>query len=604
MNRLSPGIKEKITHVWQAYWANRPEFDKVDWLEKNVYLDRNVSPVKEGFLDLRFSPQIRAMLNDYLDPDIEFIVGMMGSQTGKSLYILLCKILQVVFEPAPAMMVYPNTTLATRVLEKRIDPMIKANQFLMDELRPCRDPITKTKVLFNRMDIYLVGAGSPTQISSDTIQYLDLDETAKMRSTNTAEKDVVGNAIARTKLLAGKGRKINIMSTPNITGDAICVEFENCDAVRNWEIQDPETGEWFSPEWENIKFSGETKDEWVKSIHIQCPSGYKITDKEKNKFLRNGRPTPRPEGIKRVAWRIPSWCSQFVRLEELAEGWFNAQGDIEKIQGFKNNECALPFEISGDNESDEPIKDRQRDYVCGEFPITEPCAVFVTADVQMDRFPFVVRAHTAKESYLIDYGEALSPDELIEMTYNMPINVEFVVVAIDTQYRKKEIIEFCKQHRTLVMPLQGSRHAVTSSAPFRTFPSERYPNGKPDIRSILVYHINRNACADTLIETIMNPDISWNIPKDLSDQYFDEMTAERRVLIETRSGYKKHEWRQTKKDNHALDCEVYQIALRSILRIQINNIGEVIKPKKIAPQEAEQKKKKTNFWSRNKSIYR
>ena len=594
-------VLKKLNEAWENYGAEKPKIDKIDWLQKNIYLDRNVSPLKEGYLDLSHSRHVEEMIKDYLDRDVEFMVGMMASQTGKSLYLLLTIVLQVKFDPAPAMSVYPNSTLATRVLEKRIDPLIKCNPELLDELRQCRDPITKSKILFKQMDLYLVGAGSPTQISSDTIKYLNLDETAKMRSTNTAEKDVIGNAIVRTKLLANRGRKVNIMSTPNIKGDVITKEFETCDFVRNWQIQDPETGEWFAPEWENIRWEGETKKEWEDSVHILCPSGYKIFDNEKAKFLREGRATPRPNKIKRIAWRVPSWCSQFVTLKELVGQWFDAQGDIEKIQNFKNNEQALPFEVSGDNDSEEPIKARQAEYLQGEFPLNEPCAMFVTVDVQSDRFPYVARLHTAKESWLYKYGEAMSPDEILTLFYDIPGNVQMTIAGFDTKYRKKEMIDFIKDHRQRCIPLQGSTSGITSTAPFKTYPSERLPDGKPDPRSISVYHLNRNACADMLLETINNPEISWNIPNDLPDQYFNEMTAETRILIKSRSGYQKHEWRQTKKDNHALDVEVYQIALRSIFRVQLAQISDnrpLTPPKR--PKEQREERRTTrrggSFW--------
>ena len=332
MKKASKALKKNLTDFWEEFFEPRPTFDLVDWLEDNIYLPREVSPVKEGKLDLSYSPHVRWMLKDYLDDDIEFVVAMLASQTGKTLYIMLCKILQVKFDPAPAMAVYPNASLCSRLIEKRLKPLIEANECLKSELRDCRDPITNTRILFNRMDSYFAGAGSPTNISSDTIKYMDIDECAKIRSYNVDEKDAVGNAIVRTKLLERKGRKVNITSTPNIAGDEISTRYKNAESHRKWMIKCPSTKKWFVPEWACIKWEGDTKKEWVESVHITSPFDEKVKIKtpQKNELLREGKPTERPLGALSVGWHVPSWCSQFVSLEYVAEQWWDAQGDILK----------------------------------------------------------------------------------------------------------------------------------------------------------------------------------------------------------------------------------------------------------------------------------
>lgn len=583
---MHPAIVEHMKRLF----APRPTLDKLQWLKDHVYLDDTVSPPDPGPLNMSRTPWIEEMLRDYLDEHVEFMVLMMGSQTGKTLYILLCKCLQVHFAPAPALMVYPNTKLAERLVDRRLRPLIHCNPWLKEHVLPGKDSISKTCVRFDRMTLYLVGAASPTNISSDTIKYLDLDEIGKMKSLSRDEKDVLGNAIVRTKLLAGRGRKINIASTPNTKGGVIDTRYDKCISKRTWELKDPKTGEWFAATFDRMVFRGETRADWIANARLQTPSGALWNTDEVREAILAGRPTPRARDATEIGWWVPSWLSPYVSLEDVARRWWDAQGDVEEMKNVINNEAGMPYELTGDNIDERQYRACVGEYEIGQNPVPDDKTIAVaTVDVQPHQGVCWVtwRLHSRRKSWLVWFGEV----PINSMTYEglsalgaffehkWGENVVSQVMFIDANGPAASMVyDYARAMPAgWVFPtFGGAGRSRSMRGPYTMTRIDKYPDGRIIPGGIVAYHWNVRALADELMAVVTAGKPWWQLPIGTTDEYFHQMIGEMRVRKVDKRGFVSHEWvmRAADKKNHLLDGERYQLGARHLLKTQLAGLDK------------------------------
>ena len=104
----------------------RPTLDEPagEWLEKNIYLSREVSPNNPGKLDLSRQPWMRGILEAVVNPRVREINLLMGAQNGKSLCLQLSWMLLAMFYPSPCLISLADDDLTNRFVKQRLLPLI------------------------------------------------------------------------------------------------------------------------------------------------------------------------------------------------------------------------------------------------------------------------------------------------------------------------------------------------------------------------------------------------------------------------------------------------------------------------------------------------
>lgn len=116
-------------------------------------------------------------MDKFTDPLIEQIVLCFGAQLGKTETELNMIGYALDQTQSPVMMVYPTDAIAKFASDKRVQPMIKSVKSISDNF----DENSKLLELdFNNGNyMVLVGANSPSSLSSRSIKYLFFDEIDK-----------------------------------------------------------------------------------------------------------------------------------------------------------------------------------------------------------------------------------------------------------------------------------------------------------------------------------------------------------------------------------------------------------------------------------------
>lgn len=183
----------------------------VDWLEKNVYLNREVSPNAAGNLSLKNQPWMKQILESVLDPRIQEINLVFGAQTGKTLILLLAYLLLSRFQPNPCLIGLSTDPLADRLVKQRLLPLLKSNDWWKEKLPP-ENQGQESMILFPAMKTFYTGARTADKLASMPCSILLLDEVSKWRSGTVKEAHPYFLVKERTKSFAN--HKIISASTP------------------------------------------------------------------------------------------------------------------------------------------------------------------------------------------------------------------------------------------------------------------------------------------------------------------------------------------------------------------------------------------------------
>ncbi len=196
------------------------------------------------------TPYLRAVMDAFNDDFIHEITFCAGTQLGKTAAEQNMIGYAVAQDPAPMLVVYPSEKLAKFTSEKRLQPMIKLSPALADKFdeRGSKD----LELSLGGMYIALVGANSPSELSSRPVRYIFFDEIDKFPKWTGAEAGPLELAAERTKTFYN--RKIVKVSTPTLKTGNIWQGWETADIQYRYYVPCPHCGEMQTLEFRQIKW--------------------------------------------------------------------------------------------------------------------------------------------------------------------------------------------------------------------------------------------------------------------------------------------------------------------------------------------------------------
>lgn len=481
-------------------------------------------------------------MDKFTNPMIEQIVLCFGAQIGKTEAELNMIGYALDQTQSPVMMVYPTDTIAKFASDKRVQPMIKSVKSISDNF----DENSKLLELdFNNGNyMVLVGANSPSSLSSRSIKYLFFDEIDKYPAFSGKEADPIKLAKERTKTFVDK--KIVMVSTPTVESGNI---------------------------WQALMNANERRQ-----YYVPCPHcGGHIHDKHKMEMLRHGTweaVNASQSKVRSISYHLSSIYSPWVTFGDVAYEFKTSKGTPASLMNFINSWLAEPWR-SAKTKSTQNMQFTESTYPSGVVP-DKAVLLIASVDVQLDHFWWEVRAYApGVKSYLIDYGQASTWDDLEEIIIHREYPSEYgeprqiMKAGIDSGFRTDEVYQFCSRFPEVCIPLKGSSNHTTMTAPYTMTSLE-----KGVVGGLKLYVLNTDYWKDFIFARMVRPineDGTIHLYKDCPQEYSDHLRSEeKQEHRNVKTGAVTVQWKPLTSHpvNHLLDTCTYNAAVADIAGVK------------------------------------
>lgn len=560
-------------YIQAAFIAFKPpeKMTVSEWADKNRVLSEKDSAAP-GLFKTDRTPYLREPMNAFNNPQIEDITMVAGTQLGKTTAEQNMLGYAISQDPGPTLIVYPTDKLAGFTSENRIQPMIELSDDLREKWHDKESQ--RLELQFDSMYIALVGANSPSNLSSRPARYIFFDEIDKFPKWTGTEASPEALAVERTKTFFN--RKIVRVSTPTLSSGFIWQAWERADAQYKYFVPCPMCGEYQLLELKHIKWPEDMSIQKIKfaAYYECCACGERISDRYKMQMLRRGewRLINKPGGrVKKVAYHINSIYSPWVTYGDVAAEFLASKNIPENLMNFINSWLAEPWVEKANRMASDIIMEKQLDYTQGTVPENAQLLT-MGVDVQLDHFWWGVRAWGPHlTSWLVDYGRAETWADIEEILYRQYPDVNGEIrnlnlCCIDSGYNTDEVYQFCAMHCDLCVPTKGASKHLTS----------RYNITKLDKGvgvGLMLYNFDPSQFKDFIkgrlgIEAGARG--SWNVYSGIDRRYCDQVCAEQKVEHKDRKGHITLVWEKVSShaQNHMLDVETNNALAAEILGVR------------------------------------
>lgn len=551
----------------------KPRLPVSQWAEQNRVLPPgNAIP---GPWQNAVTPYLVEIMDAFSGGSTEKVVFVKPTQVGGTSAIenMLGSLIDQ--EPGPTMIVYPSDELAERVVEAKLEPMIKRCKTLREAYLE-RDS-KKLQLKFRSMTVYLNGANSPADLASINTQNLFLDEVDKFPGASKKEADPVSLAIERTKTYAAN-RRIFMASTPTLKTGPIWRAKEEADAERHYFVPCPHCGNYIELKFAQLKWPGsgtvpDRKDRAAQAVYICQECGGRIYSRDKQRLLQAGRwQTVRGtrQGAKSVAYWLSTLYSPFTSFADIAAEFLKSKDDPELLHNFVNSWLAEPWEDTKLKTSADLVMERRT--AVPEWVLPEWTQLLTGGvDVQEGSFYWTVRAWGGDmTSQNVAHGQALAFSEIariMNLEYAKPGGEKMLVslALVDSGDQTDYVYEFCLANSDWALPCKG-QPAMQSH--YRISTVNKAGSRANGMQLVLV---DGGKYKDMIAARMRreNGPGAWMVHRDCGRDYAEQVTAEQKIS-EQSGGRLTQKWvlKASHAANHYLDCEVYAAAAADVMGVR------------------------------------
>ena len=543
-----------------------------EWADKHRILDAK-SSAEPGKWDTNRTPYLRAIMDAFLDPDIEEITFVKPTQVGGTecinniLGYIICQAL------GSALVVYPTIDLAEYTSTNRLKPLVQLSPEIDKHYR-----VDESKILelqFDGMTVFLSGANSAASLATRPLPYVFLDELDKFPRFSGKEASPEALAKERTKTFT-LIRKIIKTSTPTVASGPIWKSWKNADTQYKYFVPCPHCGFHQVLSFkEGVKWPKEAKnpDDAASSTYYECKQCKgMISDFHKPTMLKNGEwRALKNNGKKRVAFHINSLYSPWVRFRDVTYEFLQSKDYPELLLNFINSWLAEPWEQTELKMDYKIVLEHQTEYEEGVVP---DGTLLLTGgvDVQQDCFYYSIRAWGANlTSQNIAHGLVTSWSD-IEYVMNLPYvdnsgkRYQVNLCAIDSGHKTDEVYDFIAKNSDWAIPTKGSSSPILPK--YRISTIDKAGSSANGMR---LYIIDTVQYKDMIAGRLQRPvgKGSWMVYKNCDNEYAEQICSEEKIT-EKKGGRDVSVWKPktAHADNHYLDCEVGAFLAADLLHVR------------------------------------
>ena len=533
------------------------------WIESTIRLPAGVSAIPGRVVLWPYMREVAAAIGD---PFIERVTLLKPVRVGFTTLLTASVGHYARNEPSPILVVLPTEDDARSYLADEIEPIFAATPdlaFTLSENRGGRDTMLARR--FAGGSLRLVPSKSQRNLRRLTAKIILIDEADAMDAG--AEGDPI--TLAEKRALTFPDRKIVLGSSPILTVTSRVLRAYGLSDARVYECPCPECGAFSEILWKHIVWP---EGEPGKAV-FECPHcDARIDEKHKPAMVEDGawRAT-RPEIEGHAGFRLNSLISGLRNASwgRLAAEFLEAKKNPDTLQTFVNTILAEGWDGGGSEIDYTALASRAEPFGLDDIP-AEVLWLVAGADVQKDRievgFYGFDRAGTiifALDQAVVwgdpQTGETWSElDDLLRRDYLHPLGGRIGLDAVGIDAGDGNTTE-------AVTAFTQPRHAR------RIFALKGAPGARPAIVSSRTANRRRLFICGVdgikaRIMSTLESGTGFRFSNTLEGRYFEELTAERRH-VRYRRGVPVATWeRRPGMRAEALDCAVYALAVRELLK--------------------------------------
>ncbi len=538
-----------------------PDVDYLDWAERNVVFSKRESPFP-GPYNRDMFPYFDEILRALSPADPCRVVTIMKSaQLGGTVLANIFTLGSMDMDPGDILYVHPTESNAQRWSKMKLAPMLR-NTAALARLFPMRQRDGLDSLLYKeRVDgrgaIQISGANSAASLSQVSMTRQVQDDLSKWENNSAGDPETQADSRSRAYEFA----KILKISTPLVMpGCRITKNFEE-GSQEHLYVPCPHCGHYQTLEWENMLANlDEDKPE---DAHFTCGEcGATIDEHHRRSIVRRGEWRAQNPKAKRHHRSFHLWSvvSALQSWERIAREWIGARGDPASEQTFLNDTVGRAYVTAGESPPWETLRDRaaQSDYSRGRIP-QGGLVLTLGIDCQGDRVEWQAVAWGRDfRRFVVDYGvipghisDKTCQDRLDALTKQTWPNVHGRRIApdrcaIDGNAYTEEVWDWAKRHPAgIVVMVRG---ANSESAPLtqRVKKERNHRTGKTIRYSRRFYTFNSSVLKMALYRNVAKTDPLERgfvgLPKGMDDEYYRQLTAERRVPKRRKDGFTEYKW--------------------------------------------------------------
>jgi phage terminase large subunit GpA-like protein len=540
---------------------------------------------------------------DMLGPDspANEIAVMKSAQTGFT--TLLIAIVGYLVDQAPcrALLIQPTGGALNDFNREKLDPAIKSSPTLRRKVSPQTSRSATGSTTHSKQfpggSLTLAISTSAADLRSKTVKVLLRDEIDQYPDDLDGQGSPLEISDGRliSFLQSGDWKKCDI-STPTIRGISKIERRYEAGDKRRWHVPCPGCGDEFAFEF-GPNFRHESSFPFTAHYVAPC-CGTIVESGDKNALVRKGRwiaSATRPGAF--PSYHFDALSSPFVPWAKIAAEHVAAGDDPTRLKTFTNLWLGLPFEMKGDAPSIEILMLRREEGLDrGRIP-PRGLLLVASADVQAQGiWVEVIAVASNRESWVVEAmylaGSTESPDGEAFMALKVVLDREWPdafgrtrkldALGVDSGFRAQCCYSWARANQRtnpmtrgahVVLPLKGvtgwDRPAIGLPSDVDIdFAGRRVRKGAK-VRAVGIDGLKAVFMDDLAKEGIKsgkpsNPEGYCHFPDWLDETYFKQLTAEY-CDEEMYRGRTKRAWKQRYRDNHFLDCRVYNLALLAFL---------------------------------------
>jgi phage terminase large subunit GpA-like protein len=561
---------ERLAHeVMAAALRPPPAIDYLRWAERNVVIEEGSFP---GPYNRALFPYFDEILRALSPEDPCRYVSLMGSaQIGKTTVANIFTCGTLVMANGNFLYAHPTEDNSRRWSKMKLAPMMRSIAVMREQF-PQRTRDTTDSIGYKeRKDglaaLLITGANSPASLSQVTIQCQVQDDLSKWEMNTAGDPETQADNRSRAIPFA----KIFKVSTPLVVpGCRISKDFESGSREYPY-VPCPHCKHMQILEWDNMLAGLDPAK--PEDAHFTCMAcGALIEEHHRPQMLaafewRAHNPAAAREHRSFWLWSAYSYLQSW---SQIAHEFLKARGDPGAEKVFLNDTAGKAYRAQGEARPWEELRDRAAasHYVRGTVP---PGALLLMLgiDCQHDRVEWqLVGFGKEYRRYVIDYGiveRHISDADcqrnlalLLARTWKNSFGREIGIsqTAIDGNAWTEDVWTFARNHpasKLIMIRGRGDDGAPRLALVKR----ERNKSGVLLKYSKRFYHLGVSNLKMALYRDLAKDDALSagyvEFPSGLPDDYFQELTAERREPVK-RNGFTVYRWtKPDRQDNEALD---------------------------------------------------
>lgn len=612
MTVLTANAERVRFDVLAEIWAPPPAVDYLAWAQNNIVFTERESRFKGPYnrdLFAYFDEILRALSPS--DP-CRIVTIMKSAQLGGTVLANIFTGGSMDMDPGDFLYVHPTENNAQRWSKMKLVPMLKGTTALArlfpQKSRDGHDSVLYKERIDGRGAIQISGANSPASLSQVTMKRQVQDDLSKWENNSAGDPEAQADSRSRAHEFA----KILKISTP--------LTMPGCRITRNFEqgsqehlyLPCPHCGHMQILEWENML--GHLDEERPEDAHFVCTGpdcGGVIEQHHRTSMMKGHEWRAHNPRAKRYHRSFSLWSAVSVlqSWESIARDWIKAKGDPASEQTFLNDVIGRAYQALGEAPPWEELRNRAAEspYARGTIP-AGTLIVTLGIDCQADRVEWqAVAWGRYRNRAVVDYG--VIPGHISDETARARLDdlmrqdwpnsagrrIAADMAGIDGNAWTEEVWEWAKRHPAsrVIMVRGGNQDAAPLLQ--RVAKETHRVTGKKLRYSKRFYTFNSSVMKMALYRNVRKLDPLETgyvaFPRGLDDEYFRQLTAERRVGKKNRDGYEVFAWKKDPSQaNEALDTmnQAEAAAIRFGVRDMIEALWDKYEAERESPPEPEQ----------------